>query len=300
VFCLLFSSASFASDIDQDQLERKKINAGIQEIIDTRNNKLSSSAESLRAVLNNTKSSNLEIESARKEHEELSDRLYIEMLGNMETYLEEMGYYKVGYEVDECGNIIEDRFDPLSISSDITVTQHAYANPGNPNQFYYYNTWRWKNLIPYDSLWDTYDILSAQIRYDNGWRWTEMTVSTYDNWGNRTGRTDGNTHTGNGVTLRNDFWNGKAYNIYDLSTWSQADVQTYKTKEMLLDGWIQAGSTSSNQVKSNFEHNWKESSLNLSANISQVSLSGFALNVSYSRVNKSWQRGSNALVINKP
>lgn len=183
-----------------------------------------------------------------------------------------------------------------SLTSDLVVYQQAVKDLDG--SIYYYAYWDWAPQYNYDLIWDTYDLVSAQIEDDDGWQWRSMECQTWDQWGVETGFTDGNPWNtrGDSVTLRDDFWMGKIFNLHD--AWNPV-LYSYKTDTVRIAGWITPGSTSTNRVRSNFEHNWKTFHLQPSASITSAQIVSFTLSVSYSNVHYNWQRGSNALEIQK-
>lgn len=216
----------------------------------------------------------------------------------IQAYLESEGLVNCGqYSADSF--VIGDQstssdVSPLALASDLTVYQGASKD--TDGSIYYYAYWDWTNGMIYDALWDTYDLVSAQLHYDNGWRWRSMECQTWDQYGNETGFTDGNSWNtrGDGVTLRSDFWQGKIFNLYDQYN---PVTYAYKTDTVRIAGWITPGSTATNEVKSDFEHNWR--TIEWGASITSANFIDFNLQVQYTNAHYHWMRGSNAKAISK-
>ncbi len=173
--------------------------------------------------------------------------------------------------------------EPFSLASGLTVYQQAVKDLDG--SIYYYAYWDWTPTDgAYDTVWGTYDLVSAQLESDDGWRWRSLECQTWDQWGNETGFTDGNSWNtrGDGVSLRDDFWNGKIFNLCDLC---EPISNTYKTDMVRISGWVTPGSTPTNRVKSNFEHNWGNTATGLSASIASTSFDNFTLSVTYNNGN---------------
>lgn len=229
-----------------------------------------------------------------------AQRTLKECLAEIKAYLKSEGLVECGKYDGESFVFGEEStssvVSPMSMSSELTVYPDAVMDVDG--SIYYYAYWDWTPQYNYDVFWDTYDLVSAQLESDNGWRWKSMECQTWDQNGNETGFTDGtagNTR-GDSVTLRDDFWQGKIYNLHD--EWNPL-MYRYKTDMVRIAGWINKGSTATNRVKTNFEHNWKTVTPSASASISSAQFVGFGLSVTYNTVHHNWLRGSNALTIPK-
>lgn len=269
-----------------------KINTGIAEIDSRHNQRLGQMRRDVDAGRANLDAQDIGLFAQRVAKERMAD---------ISAYLKSEGLVECGrYEGDSL--VIDEEYtssdvEPYSLASDLTVYQQAVKDLDGSILYYAYWDWTPTNGI-YDTFWDTYDLVSAQLESDYGWRWRSMECQTWDQWGNETGFTDGNSWNtrGDSVTLRDDFWNGKIFNLYDL--WNST-FYTYKTDIVRISGWITPGTTPTNRVKSNFEHNWRTITIGGSASITSAQFVGFSLSVTYNNVHHNWLRGSNSVTIEK-
>ena len=184
-------------------------------------------------------------------------------------------------------------------------------------EFYYYVCYDYnaKNslgaYVGLDDSWGDYDLVSMQLKDDNGWYWNNIRVTAklaygfYNN--NIAGIADkysiidsglsGTSHVSN----RNDFWNGCIFNVKD-SHISMPQSFSSEIRYVYVEGWLKtAGTSRSSQVKSEYEHNYEDWELG-DVKISGTGLdyTNYKMEVSYSHQEGRWSRSAGSLVVTIP
>lgn len=149
-----------------------------------------------------------------------------------------------------------------------------------------------------NDMWGDYDLVSMEMKDDNGWNWNKISVTAYFNNYTMSDSTmtemgeDNQYHiiSGTHVSARTDFWNGCIFNVRDQTTGNAILGNTYGLSDLLLIGWLQTRGTSRvNYVRADFEHNFKRFIVS-SVSVSGADIKNFNLNVTYSRESMRWTR----------
>lgn len=159
---------------------------------------------------------------------------------------------------------------------------------------------------PILDMWGDYDLLSMEMKNDNGWYWNNISAMAVFNDKNMNpdnvfdvGEADKyHVISGNRVSARSDFWNGCIFNIQDETI--QGMVFLNGLTGMIMQGWMQTrGSSRSNYVKADFEHNYRRHIFDAVV-VSGSSITDFNLSVSYSNQGGSWFRTSGSRLAEIP
>lgn len=170
-----------------------------------------------------------------------------------------------------------------------------------------FSYWAWfYSSTPILDMWGDYDLLSMEMKNENGWYWNNIKASAMFNDKNmnsdnffEVGAADKHgIISGNRVSARADFWNGCIFNIQDQTI--QGMMFLNGLSWMLMQGWLQTrGSSRANYVKADFEHNYKRHIFDAVA-VSGSSITDFNLSVSYSNQGGSWFRTTGSRLVEIP
>lgn len=192
---------------------------------------------------------------------------------------------------------------PKSIPGDWQTGSDIFYWP-ETKEFSFY-AWFMGNT-PILDMWGDYDLLSMEMKNDNGWIWNNIAAMAVFNDKNMNpdlafdvGEADKyHVVSGNHVSARSDFWNGCIFNIQDKTI--QGMMFLNGLTFMMMEGWLQVcGNSRVNYVKADFEHNYKRHIFDIVA-ISGSNITDFNLNVSYSNEGGSWFRTSGSRVAEIP
>lgn len=170
-----------------------------------------------------------------------------------------------------------------------------------------FSYWAWfYSSTPILDMWGDYDLLSMEMKNDNGWYWNNIKAAAMFNDKNmnpdnafEVGAADKHgIVSGNRVSARADFWNGCIFNIQDQTI--QGMVFLNGLSWLLMQGWLQTrGSSRTNYVKADFEHNYRRHIFDAVV-VSGSSITDFNLNVTYSNQGGSWFRTSGSKIVEIP
>lgn len=181
-------------------------------------------------------------------------------------------------------------------------------NPGNvqthsDDAAYFQNTKEFCYIIAFecvppilDDMWGDYDLISMEMKNNNGWSWNNISTTVWvndlaDTGSGMTCLGDADKYhviSGNYASARSDFWNGCIFNVKDKN--GQLFAVRVGLSDILMVGWLQTrGNSRSNQVKADFEHNYKKNVFNFFS-ITGASIKDFNLQVSYSAEINRWSR----------
>lgn len=228
----------------------------------------------------------------------------------LESYSEQEKEFmkKLGWE-----EVVQDDILPnkktLSIHLNSTSSQVSMRD----NNLYYSNTnhaYRYSGSFDFTDYYgwdfdgDTRDLVSVRALNNINIQREQCTVyqSAYDYYADKwlydleSGNYDSSkspTTTGFTVSKRFENYNGVVFNVEDKGyyTGDMGDIKAiYDTDNGTVGVYFQkAGGVDSNKFFVDLEHNWREPSAIFSANLSGVNLTGSALTVNYSYVNKNYQ-----------
>lgn len=203
----------------------------------------------------------------------------------IDEVMKQFGFEKIESEDDKI-TILRDN------SADLVITDVLYYN--SDTQFYNFRgNWDFKD-------WDIYTDIAdiAAFRMNNSsYPIYNSYAYTYDQAGNQTGYVANGSHSsGSSVTKRFENSNGVVFNVTD--KWiTHPSHAVYTTDNGSVSVYFKKGS-GNNKAFLDFEHNYKVNVLSGSASFSGVSLDSISLRVTYSKVNKNYQRTSGGRTIN--
>jgi hypothetical protein len=190
---------------------------------------------------------------------------------------------------------------PYSYSSDIVLTDNLYYDK-NSGLYRFQGEWNWVDG-KWDLLMDIEDL--AVVRFTNPDEYIVYScyAKTWDELGNQTGYVDnkGIHYPQNSkITKRFEDLAGVVYNLIDDNYYVGTGPVCYSTDSGRITLYLKKTKGGCNKIFLDFHHNWKTIMLSPSASISNVGLDGpgYSLNVTYSSVNKYWQRCSGGQTIN--
>lgn len=274
-------------------ITEKEVEAAIQAISDKYRNEIADLTSEAREVILETAPDRQEaLISAfnRKEQE-----LYDEWDKAIAEYFDSIGWVNVGVEESV------DEIQPTSVNTDLEYTQSAWASMDSPGQICYTCRYRWEAgmfLGNPDGNWQPQDLVATILRYDDGWRITKYDLKAYDMYMDVIGRV---LYDNEQIAIET------GATSFQGQQWVPGDSFAFYVKEGYIDdwlnppvivvdilAWIRPGSTSSNQIKSDYLHNWGLGGIN------NVSVSWGGISANYSGIVQDWTRGTPGLTISLP
>lgn len=220
-------------------------------------------------------------------------KLYDEWDKAIAEYFGSIGWVNIGVEE-------RDEAQPTSVNTDLEYTQSVWISMDYPGQICYTCRYYWLGplLGNPDALWKPQDLVSSMLRYDNGWRITKYDLKAYDAYMDVIGRVlyeNEQIALETGVTsfLAQQWVPGDALVFY-VNEGHSGDLFNPLVLVVDILAWIRPGSTSSNQIKSDYLHNWGLGAIN------NFSVSWGGLSASYSGIVQDWTRGTPGLTISLP
>lgn len=226
----------------------------------------------------------------------------LEKLELVKKELENLDFINV--EINYDANSSDEAVDSISLLAAPTSLKVSSVIAYYPStkEFYYYVEY----VIDLTDDWDTYDFVSMQLKDENGWYWNDIIVTTFrrdygfDVMSGKASKYG--VISGNDVYCRADFWSGNVFAIRDGYRPTMFGTQSYINK-IIVQGWLQVtGSSTSNQVKSDFEHNYKYILPIFGAEVTSVNLDKptFKMSISYKNEQQHWAATAGSWAISIP
>lgn len=200
----------------------------------------------------------------------------------------------------------DDSPDMLSSDAGQMQTSSDVMYFSSTKEFCYIASFSAKTFL--NDMWGDYDLVSMEMKDNNGWYWNDISVAAYFNnykmtESSRIEMGMANKYeiiSGSKVSARTDFWNGCIFNVRDQKTGNAIMGNSYGLSDLLLVGWLQTkGSSRVNYVKADYEHNYRAWIWEKVA-ISTTNLKDFSLGVEYSSEGRRWLRSTGSKRIEIP
>lgn len=177
----------------------------------------------------------------------------------------------------------------------------AYIDPST-GLFRFQGVWNWTDG-KWDALYDIEDYAAVRMTNTTGYQIYSSFAKTFDEAGNQTGYVNnyGNHSPSNSkVTKRFEDLSGVVYNLIDINYYVGTGPYLYQTDSGIITQYIKKTTGGYNKIFLDFHHNYKKYSWNTTASVNNVGLNGagYALTVSYSHSNHTWQRTSGGKTLN--
>lgn len=190
---------------------------------------------------------------------------------------------------------------PYSYSSDIVLTDNLYYDKQS-GLYRFQGEWDWVDFH-WDYIMDIEDLVAVRFTNPDGYTIYSCYAKTWNELGEQTGYVDNkgmHSPQNSKVTKRFEDLVGVVYNLIDDYTNTGVGPVCYSTDSGRITLYLKKTKGGYSKIFLDFHHNWRTISLAPSASISNVGLNGagYSLNVSYSHVNKCWQRCSGGQTIN--
>ena len=250
----------------------------------------SSEAASIRAEMGgNVKARSVFSDGMQQDMQSLDQKMQI-VQTNYEDEMKEM--------LESYGAVWIKDDSPALFSSDAgqMQTDSNVAYFSNTKEFCYIAAFYATTFL--NDMWGDYDLVSMEMKDENGWSWNKISVTAYFNNYTMSDSTmtemgEANQYhivSGTLVSARTDFWIGCIFNVRDQPTGNAILGNTYGLSDLLLIGWLQTrGSSRVNYVRADFEHNYKWIVFS-SVSVSGADIKNFNLNVTYSKESMRWSR----------
>ncbi|HAL74636.1 MAG TPA: hypothetical protein DCM45_06050 [Clostridiales bacterium] len=214
---------------------------------------------------------------------------------------------KYGFESVDQDDDNPSEVTPLSYSSAVTMDDLSISYDRTTRLWRYSGSFDWFFPLdqPYDTLFDTEDIMSVSITDDTNFTYMHSLAYIYDATGDNSGTvySDGSNTYGSNITLRNHSVNGVLYNVIDIF---EGFPNECKADRAIIVAYFKKtggfGQPVSTKIFTTYHHNFKYNFLNWTACINFASLKeiGGALSVTYDLFNGVWQKSSGGILITDP
>ncbi|HJG87310.1 hypothetical protein [Pseudoflavonifractor capillosus] len=226
-------------------------------------------------------------------YNQLAHAMAIERSLAVEDVLREFGFEKITNGTN---------ITPMSSSNDLSWTaEDAYYNPSE-DIYVYTVDWEFA-WAKWDELYDIPDLVGVSMTNPDDYYILKAYAKTWDSTGKESGYVDeyGNGASDSKISKRAEDAEGVIYDVIDMASYLSAPHCTASQGRITLVVKQKVGTTGTPQNKfiASYEHNYKEGTLEIGAEVESAGFSSITglLKVSYKIENKNWLRASGGKVI---